>query len=65
MPGTGLCQAVRLGISLTHSWGQAGKVSKYRFGTSINKSSSGDDSVWHQAGLHQSVLCEVRNLRDM
>lgn len=65
MHGTGLRQAVRLVINLRDSWGQAGreKLSKHGFGTSIDKISSGDESVSHQAGSLQSFLREVRRLR--
>jgi hypothetical protein len=63
----GLCQAFRLVINLRDSWGQEGKEkqSTHGFETSLDKSSSGDESVSHQAGSLQSFLCEVRTLGDM
>lgn len=67
MHGTGLCQAVRLVINLRDSWEQAGreKLSRHRFGISVDNISSGDESVSHQAGSLQCFLREVRSLRDM
>lgn len=57
MHGAGPCQAVRLVINLRDSWGQAGraKLSKHRFGTSIDKISNGDESVIRQG--HSRVFC--------
>lgn len=45
-------------ITPRDSWEQEGKekLSKRRFGTSLDKSSSGDERVSHQAGSLQSIL---------
>lgn len=58
MSGTGLCPALGLVITPRDSWGQEGKekLSKRRFAASIDKSSSGDQRVSHQAGSFQSIL---------